>query len=238
VTIVDLVANGMEGPDSPFEGAEGLFDFLGAFELPQLGSKERGYAIQHVDMKSWPACYRLQAPIFAARELHPQIDLGSLSRIAVYTHATAAKGSEPDKFDPRTRETADHSIPYVVARTLTNGGIGPEDFVEEAYLDGDLRPLMQKISVMEDAAIESAYPEDLMVKVVVEDKAGEHIVELKNPPGHWKSPLTDADVEEKFLRLTDSVLGPDRAVKLHEKLSEFLELSDLSEVFSLAVVRD
>ena len=53
-------------------------------------------------------------------------------------------GSEPEKWDPKTRETADHSLPYIFARALVDGPITVASFNDDAVRDASLRPLMAK----------------------------------------------------------------------------------------------
>jgi 2-methylcitrate dehydratase PrpD len=57
----------------------------------------------------------------------------------------ARKSCEPEKWDPRTRETADHSLPYIFARALVDGPIRMSSFEDEAVRDPALRPIMAKI---------------------------------------------------------------------------------------------
>src|SRR5690606_15184623 len=100
-------------------------------------------------LKYWPVEYNAQAAVWAARELRTRIDIDRLRRIdvSVYWSAWHEIGSEPEKWDPQTRETADHSLPYILARTLVDGTIDLKAFDEPAYKDPSLRPLMAKIHV-------------------------------------------------------------------------------------------
>jgi 2-methylcitrate dehydratase len=235
VAIVDMVAEGMRGPSAPFEGPDGLFNLLGRFDVGSLASVDRQFSINNVDMKVWPACYRLQASIFAGQELHQRIDAESLAKVTVHTHATAARGTEPDKYDPTTRETADHSIPFVLARTLISGAIGVADFSEKVFADPSLRPLMNKIEVVEDPEIEAAYPDDLMVRVSATNREGRtETVEIVNPKGHGRNPLNADDVSEKFLSLAGAVLGRERAQGLLTSLWRIPDERDLAPVFEEA----
>jgi 2-methylcitrate dehydratase len=56
-------------------------------------------------------------------------------------------GSE-HKYDPKDRKTADHSLPYMVARALVDGEITLDTATDEKVLDPTIRPLMRKIKVI------------------------------------------------------------------------------------------
>ena len=121
-------------------------------------------------------------------------------------------GSEPEKWDPKTRETADHSLPYIFARALVDGPIRVASFSDEAVRDASLRPLMAKIKVIPDEAIEALLPEKTVIRVIATTLDGtRHAVEVVNPLGHPDNPMQDQHIEEKFMALVEPVLGRDAA---------------------------
>ena len=87
-----------------------------------------------------------------ALELRDEFDLEDLERIRIATYGVAVRNAagEPEKWDPKTRETADHSLPYVVAAALTDGVLTPASFDEGRIGDPALRPLMRMVEVNED----------------------------------------------------------------------------------------
>jgi 2-methylcitrate dehydratase len=116
-------------------------------------------------------------------------------------------GSEPAKWDPQTRETADHSLPYMLAVALTDGQVGPASFEPQRFLDPALRPLMNRIRVLEHAEFTGRFPQALVSEIEIRTRAGGRFVErAEYPKGHAKNPMTDADVVTKFRDLSAPML--------------------------------
>ncbi|MET5115487.1 MmgE/PrpD family protein, partial [Burkholderia pseudomallei] len=67
-------------------------------------------------------------------------------------------GSEPGKWKPSTRETADHSLPYVDARAMLDGDIRTTSFSDSALRDPLLHEMIAKIRVEEDQSLTAGYP--------------------------------------------------------------------------------
>jgi 2-methylcitrate dehydratase len=210
-----LAADGMTGADRPFEGKHGLMDLItGPFELEPLPSRGGRYRTSEVQLKYWPVEYQAQLMVWAALELRSKVQWQELESVDVgtYRFAHAEIGGEPEKWDPKTRETADHSLPYIFARTLVDGQINVASFEPVAYLDPSLRPLMAKIRVHVDDEVEALYPNTVAVKVRATTRGGENLsLSLRNPLGHTNNPMRDEDVSAKFLRASESVLGKPRA---------------------------
>jgi 2-methylcitrate dehydratase len=161
-------------------------------------------------LKYWPVEYNAQAGVWAALELRARMRLADVARIDIATYWSTWHeiGSEPEKWDPKTRETADHSLPYIFARALVDGGITVGSFDEAAYADPSLRPLMAKIGVREDAEIEKQFPDVVVMRVTATTQdGGETVVEVTNPKGHDRNPMTFDDVAVKFRGLVEPALG-------------------------------
>ena len=159
VFATQLASAGLTGPQAAFEGRRGLWSLVtGPFELTLGGDTMR---LSRTALKPWPACYHAQAAIEAALELRKRVPVEDLVSIDVGTYADAYRSiaSEREKWDPQTRETADHSLPYIVARTLVDGAVTPESFAPERYLDPALRPLIARIEAHVDEHATAAYPE-------------------------------------------------------------------------------
>lgn len=230
-----LAAEGMTGPEKPFQGRHGLWEQItGPFDLEPYEALGQQFLTPRTRLKYWPVEYNAQAAVWAARELRTRIDIDRLRRIdvSVYWSAWHEIGSEPEKWDPQTRETADHSLPYILARTLVDGTIDLKAFDEPAYKDPSLRPLMAKIHVAQDDEIEALWPSTVMMRVKALDSAGtEHLVEIVNPLGHERNPMSDSDVQEKFLALVSPVLGANRAREALERWWSITTLTDVSGAF-------
>jgi 2-methylcitrate dehydratase len=210
-----LAAEGMSGPGSAFEGRNGLWEKVtGPFDLTPFPDQGGVYLTPRVQLKYWPIETNGQAAVWAALELRAKTKADELREIEVFTSKFTwfEIGSEPEKWDPKTRETADHSLPYIFARALVDGPILVSSFNDEAVRDPALRPLMQKIKVIPDDAIEALLPAKVLIRVVATTQdGGQHTVEVENPLGHPANPMQDRHIEEKFMALAEPALGKDRS---------------------------
>src|SRR3954467_14917171 len=122
-----LARAGMTGPAPIFEGAMGFEKELGVslgnvgekFAVPFLQNRQGPASmILNTSIKYWPAEYHSQSAIEAALFLREQIDdISQISSVNIESHDASVDiiGSEPEKWKPETRETADHSLPYITA---------------------------------------------------------------------------------------------------------------------------
>src|SRR4029079_18905872 len=104
--------------------------------------------------------FHAQGPAFVALELRPQIELDDIARIEIFTYHFAwfEIGSGAEKWHPTTRETADHSMPYVVASVLIDGAYTDAIFAPERLKDPRTLALMKRIVIAEDAEFNRRYP--------------------------------------------------------------------------------
>ncbi len=134
-----LAAEGMTGPAPLFEGEMGFVQQVsGPFSLPKLGGPAADdWMLPKTSIKFVPAEYHSQSAIAAAFALRPQIDNPARIRsieIATFRVAVEIIGKDPEKWRPKTRETADHSLPYCTAVALVDGKITAEQFTTGAAL--------------------------------------------------------------------------------------------------------
>ena len=119
----ELARAGMSGPALAIEGAMAVRELFGPFELAAFPNQGGDYAILRADMKFNVTEYHSQGPIFAALKLRHDVDIDAIAAITIHTYEFAYReiGSGTEKWRPRTRETADHSMPYIVAAALADG---------------------------------------------------------------------------------------------------------------------
>jgi 2-methylcitrate dehydratase len=236
-----LAAEGMSGPGSAFEGRNGLWEKVtGPFDLAPFPDQGGVYLTPRVQLKYWPIETNGQAAVWAALELRAKTKLNELREIEVFTSKFTwfEIGSEPEKWDPQTRETADHSLPYIFARALVDGPIRVSSFEEDAVRDPALRPLMQKIKVIPDDAIEALLPTKTLIKVVATAIDGtRHSVEVENPLGHPDNPMQDHHIEEKFMALAEPALGKDRALNALESWWRVKDSNDVRALIQLLDIK-
>ncbi|MCV7377416.1 2-methylcitrate dehydratase [Mycobacterium alsense] len=173
IEAVDRAMRGEASPAPIWEGEDGVIAaLLGGPEreyrvpLPAPGEPKR--AILESYTKQYSAEYQGQAPIDLALRMRQRI--GDLDRIATvvlrtsqHTHVVIGTGSgDPQKFDPdASRETLDHSLPYIFAVALQDGAWHHErSYAPERAHRPDTIALWRKISTVEDPEWTRRYHSD------------------------------------------------------------------------------
>jgi len=238
----DLARHGMTGPSPLFEGERGFFKQLtGPFELPPLGDKGQPLKIMETYIKYYPAEYHAQSAIEAALLLRPRIRPRDILAIGVRTFDVAVEiiGRDPEKWNPRSRETADHSLPYLIAVSFMDGELGLEQFTDTRISDPNLQCLIQKVTVTADPDLSREYPESMPNEVEVRTIAGEtHTLKVSYPKGHPKRPLSDQELENKFIALTEPKLPSKQIRRLLDLLWKLDSSTRLDDLFLLWRIPD
>jgi 2-methylcitrate dehydratase len=199
-----LAREGFTGPTAVFEGEGGLWDVVGRFEWPLPAIPAVPHMIGQTHIKRLPVCYHGQSAVEAALELRARVKLPDIDGINVAGYRTAVHmmGNDPSRWAPATRETADHSLPYVVAIALLDGKVTAQSFAPSRLTDPAVGALMKKVTVTEDAKMSAQYPESSGSRLAVTLSSGATLThEIRYPKGHAMNPLTDAEVEAKFREL-------------------------------------
>ena len=174
-------------------------------------------------IKFVPAEYHSQSAIAAAFTLRPKIkDPATIQSIEIATFRAAVEiiGKDPEKWRPKTRETADHSLPYCTAVALVDGEISARQFSPERLADPALLDLVSRTKVVEDPKLTAGYPAGIPNRVTVTLSDGTKLVEeVAFPPGHDQNPLTDGQLATKFHGLVDPVLGREQAQAIWDRVS-------------------
>ena len=220
-----LARAGMTGPAPIFEGQMGFEKELGVslgnvaevFDKKKEAMPGKGPAsmILKTSIKYWPAEYHSQSAIEAALFLRKDIgDPGKIKSVCIESHDASVDiiGSEPEKWRPETRETADHSLPYCTAAALVDGEVTLRQFTPARFTDEKLLDLMARTQVYRDAALSARYPVSIPNRLTVTLTDGSRLVrEVEFPRGHVHNPMADAEVEQKFRNLVEPRFGKERS---------------------------
>ncbi len=231
VFAAELAQDGFTGPTAVFEGQGGLWDVVGRFEVPLPAGPAAPHLLTQTHLKSLPICYHGQSAVLAALDLRKRVSAGDVREIQIDTYhiAVMMMGSEPSRWAPETRETADHSLPYCVAIALLDGEVTAQSFTPERLHDPVVANLMRKIKVSENAELCAQYPESVPSRVSITTSSGEVLAaEVRYPSGHAKNPLSDADVERKFRAMFAGREDAGRCERLLETLWSLEKVRDFS----------
>jgi 2-methylcitrate dehydratase len=192
-----LAREGMTGPAQPFEGRDGLFDHIGSFRDLRLpaASPDGRMIIQRMGFKRFPSEGSTQSVL----ELTPSIRAWTKPEDIVSLHvelpfAGWQETADPPKWDPKNRETADHSMPYVVAVALIDGDIYLDSFSEKRIQDPAVRRLMDRIT----AGPDPSFTYQGQARLTARTKSGGELV--KETMVHLNTPMTHEEIVGKFDR--------------------------------------
>jgi 2-methylcitrate dehydratase len=235
-----LAQEGMTGPAEPFDGPRGLWDqAVGQpVALEQLGGGREPFRITATSFKFFPSQIHTQGPIGLALELHAQVPAAEIAavRIRTYRSAVRSAATDPQKWDPQTRETADHSIPFLVATAFQDGAVTPASFAPERIQNPALRQLMSKMTIEEDLEFTQAFPEELNCWMEITSTSGHRFTaETAYPKGHRQNPLSDAELEAKLRHLAVGTLSEPQCRKALAQLWSLEHAPNLRQLFDSLV---
>jgi 2-methylcitrate dehydratase len=244
-----LAGSGMTGPAPIFEGEKGFQKLISgplpiggpfAAEAPSTPVPVDGFMILKTSIKYWPVEYHAQSAVDAALQLRTRVgDLGEIESIVVDSHDAAVDiiGSEPQKWRPTSRETADHSLPYIVAVALADGVVTDQQFSTERMRDPELLALVGRVQVRRHRELSGLYPDAVGNIVTIRLRGGRTLTQrVDHASGHAKNPMTDAAVEVKFRAQANPVLGAERAEALLQWAWKLESAGNVSELASLIEV--
>lgn len=234
-----LAEKGYTGPEHVIDGKEGLAHCFGPeWKLNVLtDGLGESWRITQCGMKAFPTEALTHTPISATLAIVKDNDLKP-EQVAKIHIRTTARGadilSDPSKYDPHTKETADHSLPYVIAAAMAERQVTPVQFTMAKINDPVVRAQLRKVEVVADPEIEKVFPalQRVVVKITTTDgRAFEK--QLDYPKGDPRNPLTDREIEEKFEALADPVMSKRAQQKLKDAIWDLEKCSSVRELMGL-----
>jgi 2-methylcitrate dehydratase len=240
-----LAKAGMTGASQVFEGEMGFFKQVsGEFDLDvsSFGGDGGWFMIDETYIKFHPAEYHSQSAIDAALEMREEINsIKEIEWIKIETFDAAVDiiGGEVEKWRPKSRETADHSLPYCVAVALADGKVWMEQFDESRFTDGALLALVAKITVHRNTDLNKLYPEGIPNRITIQTKGGvQHVREVTFPKGHARNPMTDFEVVRKFRNLAEPLLSNEVISQSLDRLWNLENETDIGGLLKLFAVEE
>lgn len=217
-----LAQKGFNGTEAVFEGKEGLMDVLGphwdhSVLTDGLGSDWR---IRTCSMKAFPTEALTHTHISATLKVITENDIKpeAIEEVVVTTIARACDILfDPHKYEPTTRETADHSLPYCLARAILDREITPRTFETERIRDPRLKSIIHRIKGEASTEFEKLFPAKQPSRVTITTKDGAlYSAYLEYPKGDPREPMTDDELRTKFTSLVHDRLTPDAVKRLEQ----------------------
>src|SRR6266849_1045720 len=230
---------GYTGHDHVVDGKEGLTHCFGPDWKLNLLTDGLGewWRITQCGMKAFPTEALTQTPISAVLDLVKQNDLkpDQVQKVQIRSLARAADIlSDPSKYDPRSKETADHSLPYVIAAAIVDRQVTPAQFEMKKIMDPAIRAQLKKVEVVADPEIEKVFPALQRVIVNITTTDGRTLTkQLDYPKGDPRNPLSDPEIEEKFGALAEGVLSTGAQKKLKDAIWNLEKVGSVSKLMAL-----
>ena len=245
-----LARSGMTGPAPIFEGAMGFEKELGVslgnvgevFDKQREAISKKGPAsmILKTSIKYWPAEYHSQSAIEAALFLRKEIgDVSQVESMLIESHDASVDiiGSEPEKWKPETRETADHSLPYITAIALIDGEVTDKQFEPKRFMDPAIWKFLENVRVERNAELSSIYAEAVANIVHVKLKDGRTLTKrVDYPLGNAKNPVSDDELVGKFNAMVIPKIGDGAAKKIVDLGWKLDQASGVSELMQACVI--
>ncbi|MFZ2651704.1 MAG: MmgE/PrpD family protein [Burkholderiaceae bacterium] len=217
---------GVTGSLDVLEGEAGYARAMGYGDAAGGPDWERGLAtlgrefhITAMTFKNHACCGHTFAAIDGALSLARKLGVAArdITRVRIGTYKAALDVAGNDT--PRSAAEARFSLKYVVASALVHGSVRLAAFEAQRLEDPLTRELMQRVDVSVDAELDAAFPAQRAARIAIETHdghRGEHLQPTRK--GDPDAPLSDAELEQKYLELATPVIGAGRARTLLARL--------------------
>jgi 2-methylcitrate dehydratase PrpD len=221
VTAALAASEGVTGSLDILEGEAGYGRAMGADPdwgraLATLGED---FHITRMTFKNHACCGHVFAAIDGALALQKQMHVTApeIERVRVGTYKAALDVAHYEA--PRTPAEARFSLKYTVASALVHGSVRLAAFEPVRIEDRATRELMRRIDVVVDPALDASFPAQRAARVTIQAREGRRAEHLQpTRKGDPDAPLSDAELEDKYLELASPVLGEERARELLARL--------------------
>jgi 2-methylcitrate dehydratase len=241
-----LAARGVTGPSEVFEGNKGFMDSIaGRFEIDW--EREDLERVRRTFLKRYNAEIHSQSALEALlelREAHP-LDPAAVERVELDTFQVAydiiGGGEEGGKKEIRTKEQADHSLPYLLAVALLDGQVMPEQFAPDRVVRPDVQELLRRVEVRPAADLSARFPAEHACRLRLRLVGGATLAAEKSDyEGFVTRPMSWERAKEKFERLAAGRVKPGLPAELAETVwaLDGLETRDLTTLLARAGARE
>jgi 2-methylcitrate dehydratase len=237
-----MAREGYSGPVEVIEGKEGFQHVIHNVTLkPEILLKELGthYLITECAYKAFPTEALTHQPISAVLNVMEKHDLIAEDVAEIHIQTTTRGAdilSDPSKYDPQTKETADHSLPYCIAAAAADGGLWPTSFEDQKLFDPRIRALLPKIKVVANKEIDSLFPavKRAIATITTQDgrKFGETVDHAKGSP---ENPMSDKEIIAKFRANASGAVSQGRQDEIIEATWNLEDFTDMGDYMRLLV---
>lgn len=239
VNSVMLAKNHITGPSQVFEGPNGIFhDFDQEFRVNWESENCEG--VMRTDIKEYNVELHDQSLIEGLFELKEKegFDAEDVDSVGVETikqafNITGSGKNAGDKYDVRTKDQADHSIPYAVAVSIIDDDLYPEQYRPQRIRRDDVQRLLRKVTTNHNEEYDKFYPSKLSCKLTVGLNGGQRkTIEKQDWEGMFSRPMSVEKLNQKFRRITSSLIDQETQDEIIDAVLNLdkKEMGDLFEI--------
>jgi 2-methylcitrate dehydratase PrpD len=196
-----------------FAGPSDFFDYTQRWDTAALVAgldDPAGYAIGKTYFKPYAVCRWAHAAVDAVLALKHRRALRSDEVEGVHVE-TFSEVTRLANYAPRNTIAAQFSIPFALAVALIHDRIGPAEVSEAHIGDASILALARKVRVTVDADLDREFPAKTIARVTIRARGEDVATTVEYPRGNPENPLSDAELEAKFLQLADDIVGQARS---------------------------
>ena len=233
-----LAAKGFTGTT---DIVEGKFGFCDAFSTEcDLGAVTNGlgetFLITRTSLKPYSCCRFYHAPIDGLFDILASegVTARDIAAIAVRTYDIAVSNRRPHRTTPGTVFDAKMSMPFCLAVAAFKNGIGEADITEDSLGNPELQDLAARVRLEADPAMSAAFPAEWPADIRVETTDGRAFERhVAYPKGEPEAPMSQAEVEAKFLGLAAEAMSETRARAVIDAVAELDKAPGLGRLCEL-----
>lgn len=233
-----LAMRGISGPAEVFEGNKGFMDAIsGRFEIDW--AQEDLERVNRTIVKKYNAEVHSQSVLDTVLEMKREVgfDAAHVDHIDVEVFDVAYNiiggGEEGDKTLVRTKEEADHSLPYMVATAIIDGQVMPQQYLPERIERQVVQILLRRITVKPNKGYSGRFPEEMPCRITVRLEDGQVLTkEGRDYEGFYTRPFTWEAALAKFEQLSEPYAPAPLRRDIPDAVAH-LEDTEISELMAL-----
>lgn len=232
ITSALMTKNDILGPKLAIEGTLGFAKAAAdQYDLSRI-AEDDGFSsgIKNTGIKPYACCRQHHTAVDATLELLNKHTLKpeEIEKIIDRTFSVATRGNE---IAPRTIAEAKYSAPYVISVALIEGKVWREQFTSEKIKDPNLLRLAKKVEVILDPDLDKLYDQKWPSIVEVWTTDGNRLsARCDLPKGEPEKPLTDREIQEKFISLATDKISEKRAKEIVDITLNIEQINDVREL--------
>lgn len=240
-----LAMRGITGPLEVFEGNKGFMEAIaGPFEIDW--GKEDLERVTRTILKKYNAEIHSQSVLEGILEIKEDQGLRAeeVEKIEIEIFDVAyhiiGGGEEGNKTVVRTKEEADHSLPYMVAVAVLDGQVMPEQYRPDRLQRQDVQDLLQKVAVRPADDFSQRFPGEIPCRIILTLRGGRVAVrEKRDYEGFRTRPLSWENAVKKFERLSGPYADRELRREIEEAAAnlEAIQVADLTRLLAKVQVR-